>query len=145
MFIDLDNQKAIDEVCNCFGAKNLDELSRCIVVEQHKDNLSKAHLYFYSNHEFRKKSSDVTKLGDRIKNNEIPAIEVKGLGEHAITFLARLCTMMEKDTKLWGQKNPKHAEKMWKMLYLKYIENMTLTSVTILKKSLPKNCLKRAL
>ena len=57
-----------------------------IIVEQHKDDLSKAHLYFYSNHEFKKKSSDVTKLGDKIKNNEIPAIEVKGIGEHGIAF-----------------------------------------------------------
>ena len=88
VFIDLDNQKAIDEVCSCFGAKNLEELSRCIIVEQHKDDLTKAHLYFYSNHEFMKKSSDVTKLGDEIKNKEIPAIEVKGLGEHGIAFCA---------------------------------------------------------
>ena len=84
--MDLDNQKAIDEVCSCFGAKDLEELSRYIIVEQHKDDLSKAHLYFYSNHEFKKKSSDVTKLGGKINNNEIPAIEVKGKGEHGIAF-----------------------------------------------------------
>ena len=86
VFIDLDNQKAIDEVCICFGAKNLEELSQYIIVEQHKDNLSKAHLYFYSNHKFSKKSSDVAKLGENINNNEIPAIEVKGLSEHGIAF-----------------------------------------------------------
>ena len=48
VFIDLDNQLAIDEICNCFGAKDLEELSNYVIVEQHKYNLSKAHLYFYS-------------------------------------------------------------------------------------------------
>src|SRR6185312_3229267 len=50
VFLDLDNQIAIDEVCKCFGAKNLEELSQHIIVEQHKDNLEKAHLYFYSDY-----------------------------------------------------------------------------------------------
>ena len=87
VFIDLDNQKAIDEVCSCFGAKDLKELSQYVIIEQHKDNLSKAHLYFYSDILFKKKSSDVAKFKDKIKGNEIPAIEVKGLGEHGIDFL----------------------------------------------------------
>src|SRR5580765_6461891 len=34
VFIDLDNQKAIEEVCGCFGARDLEELSRYIIVEQ---------------------------------------------------------------------------------------------------------------
>jgi hypothetical protein len=86
VFIDLDNQKAIDEVCSFFEAKNLEELSDYVIVEQHKDNLSKAHLYFYSEYPFKKKSSDVLRYRDKINNNEIPAIEVKGLGEHGIAF-----------------------------------------------------------
>ena len=86
VFIDLDNQKAIDEICSCFGAKDLEELSKHIIVEQHKDNTSKAHLYFYSDHQFKKKSSDATNFKDKIENNEIPGIEVKGLGEHGIAF-----------------------------------------------------------
>ena len=61
-------------------------LSRYIIVEQHKNDSSKAHLYFYSNHKFSKKSSDVANLGENINNNEIPAIEVKGSGEHGIAF-----------------------------------------------------------
>jgi len=86
VFIDLDNQLAIDEICNCFGAKDLEELSNYVIVEQHKYNLSKAHLYFYSDHQFKKKSSDAINLKDKIKNNEIPSIEVKGQGEHGIAF-----------------------------------------------------------
>jgi len=86
VFIDLDNQKAIDEICNCFGAKDLEELSKYIIVEQHKDNTSKAHLYFYSEHQFKKKSSDAINFKDKIENNEIPGIEVKGQGEHGLAF-----------------------------------------------------------
>ena len=63
VFIDLDNQKAIDEFCKSMGVKDLQELSQNMIVEQHKDDLSRAHLYFYSNHIFKKKSSDKSKLG----------------------------------------------------------------------------------
>jgi hypothetical protein len=86
VFVDLDNQKAIDEVCSCFGAKDLEELSKHVIVEQHKDNLTKAHLYFYSEYPFNKKSSDVLKYKDKIRDEEIPAIEVKGQSEHGIAF-----------------------------------------------------------
>ena len=86
-FIDLDNEKAIKEVCNnVFGVKDLKELSQITIVEQHLDNMSKAHVYFYTKHVLKKKSSDVTKLKDKIEGNEIPAIEVKGLGEHGIAI-----------------------------------------------------------
>jgi hypothetical protein len=85
-FIDLDNQKAIDEVCAIFGAKDIYHLSQMTIVEQHLDNLSKAHVYFYTKHSLYKKSSDVTKLKDKIDSNEIPAIEVKSLGEHGIAM-----------------------------------------------------------
>ncbi|HEY6535992.1 MAG TPA: bifunctional DNA primase/polymerase, partial [Candidatus Nitrosocosmicus sp.] len=84
VFIDLDNQKAIDEVCTSFNCSNLEYLANYVIVEQHQDNKSKAHLYFYSDHIFTKKSSDVVKMKDGILNNEIPAIEVKGSGEHGI-------------------------------------------------------------
>ncbi|MGD9673728.1 MAG: hypothetical protein AB7U98_09645 [Candidatus Nitrosocosmicus sp.] len=77
-FIDLDNQKAIEEVCRIFGAKDLKELSQITIVEQHPDNKSKAHLYFYTQHVLKKKSSDATRnLKDKLDSNELPAIEVK--------------------------------------------------------------------
>jgi hypothetical protein len=88
-FIDLDNEKAIEEVCvNVFGVKDIRELAQMTIVEQHLDNKSKAHVYFYTKHILKKKSSDVTKLKDKIDGNEIPAIEVKGLGEHGIAMCA---------------------------------------------------------
>ncbi|MBA3749317.1 MAG: bifunctional DNA primase/polymerase [Nitrosopumilus sp.] len=86
VFIDLDNQKAIDEVCKVFNCKDLAFLSDYVIVEQHNDDKSKAHFYFYSNHVFSKKSADANKLKDEIDTNEIPAIEVKGLGQHGVAY-----------------------------------------------------------
>jgi hypothetical protein len=111
VFIDLDNQKAIDEICSCFGAKDLEELSKYVIVEQHKDNLSKAHLYFYSEHQFKKKSSDAINLKDKIENNEIPAIEVKGLGEHGIAFCSPSLHKDGYPYEIIGTKEPKTCGK----------------------------------
>jgi hypothetical protein len=84
--IDLDNKKAIDEICSIFGVKNIEELAKIVIVEQHKDDLTRAHIYLYSTHEFSKKSSDQQKYKTEIKSDQIPAIEVKGLGKHGISF-----------------------------------------------------------
>jgi hypothetical protein len=86
VFIDLDNQRAIDEFCSICGVVNLQELSKVVMVEQHKDDPKRAHIYFYSTHVFKKKSSDVNKYKKEIDDNKIPAIEVKGLGSHGIAF-----------------------------------------------------------
>jgi hypothetical protein len=66
--------------------KDFSELYGRVIVEQHKDNLSKAHIYFYSVDVFSRKGSDATKFVDMIDSNEIPAIEVKGLGEHGLAY-----------------------------------------------------------
>lgn len=77
-FIDLDNQKAVQEVCAVFGAKDVKELSQVTIVEQHRDDISKAHVYFYTQYVLKKKSSDATRnLKERLDSNAIPAIEVK--------------------------------------------------------------------
>jgi hypothetical protein len=84
--IDLDNRKGIDEICSIFEVKDLEELSKITLVEFHKDNPSRCHVYFYSKHIFKKKSSDMKKLAKDIEENKIPSIEVKGLGSHGISF-----------------------------------------------------------
>jgi len=77
-FIDLDNQKAIEEICKVFGVKDIDELAQLTIVEQHLNNKSKAHAYFYTKYVLKKKSSDATRnLKEKLDSNEIPAIEVK--------------------------------------------------------------------
>ena len=83
--IDLDNQKAIEEV----ALDGLEELAKHMIVEQHRDDLNKAHVLLYSHKPFPKKSSDnlTPVLNSRLDANEIPAIEVKGLGSHGILFV----------------------------------------------------------
>ena len=73
--IDCDNKKAIEEICTKDGKTILlDELAKWTIVEQHKDNSDKAHIYIIATKPFKNKSSTTTnpKLV-----NDIPAIEVK--------------------------------------------------------------------
>jgi D5 N terminal like/Bifunctional DNA primase/polymerase, N-terminal len=83
--IDLDNQKAIEEV----ALDGLEELAKHIIVEQHRDDLTKAHVLLYSHKPFPKKSSDnlTPSLNSKLDANEVPAIEVKGLGTHGILYV----------------------------------------------------------
>lgn len=91
VFVDLDNRKAIEEFCSRNGnVQSLEELAKHMIIEQHNDDPNKAHAYFYSRKTFPKKSSDrISDLSNKINRNEIPAIEVKGLGEHGIAYCAR--------------------------------------------------------
>jgi P4 family phage/plasmid primase-like protien len=74
--LDADNRKAIYEICTRNGKTiPLQEMAQKFLVEQHKDNPDKAHIYFYSPIPFPKKSAD-----------SILGLEVKGLGEHGIMF-----------------------------------------------------------
>lgn len=88
--IDLDNEKAITEICNRNGSIiSLSQLSQWTLVEQHLDDPSKCHILLYARKPFPKKSSDNHKdLSDKLGCNEIPAIEVKGLGSHGILFVS---------------------------------------------------------
>jgi hypothetical protein len=52
------------------------------------DDLSKAHILLYSRKPFPKKSSDNHSLSSKLESNEIPAIEIKGLGSHGILFVS---------------------------------------------------------
>lgn len=72
--IDLDNKKAIDEFCR----DGLEELKQKTIVEQTSDP-DKAHIYFIIDREISNKTSDKVdiSISEKIKANEIPAIEVK--------------------------------------------------------------------
>jgi len=82
--IDADNRKGIE----CLTEKGLVELSKKTMVEQHADNPDKAHIYFYTTKPMQKKSSDAVNLDllEGIRINEIPSLEVKGLGTHGIMY-----------------------------------------------------------
>jgi hypothetical protein len=86
--IDADNLKAIEEICTRSGGSiSLDELAQWTLVEQHSDDTNRAHIYVYSHKPFTKKSSDKNNnLSAKLDANAIPAIEVKGLGEHGLFF-----------------------------------------------------------
>jgi Bifunctional DNA primase/polymerase, N-terminal len=88
--IDLDNKKAIEEICNRNGNTiSLSQLSQWTMVEQHLDEPTKAHVLLYSRKPFPKKSSDNhSDLAGKLDRNGIPAIEVKGLGSHGILFVS---------------------------------------------------------
>jgi P4 family phage/plasmid primase-like protien len=74
--IDLDRALAIKELCTRNGKTvSLDIMSQKFLVEQHKDNLEKAHVCFYSKIPFPQKSPD-----------SVLGMEVKGLGEHGIMY-----------------------------------------------------------
>jgi hypothetical protein len=78
VFLDADKSNAINGLCTTNGkSTTLHEMAQKFIVEQHQDNLEKAHIYFYSPIPFPKKSSD-SNLG----------LEVKGLGEHGIAYCA---------------------------------------------------------
>jgi putative DNA primase/helicase len=76
--IDLDKPSAIQEFCTINGKHlTLEEVAEKFIVEQHQDDKSRAHIYFYSAIPFVKKSAD-SKTG----------IEIKGRGEHGISNCA---------------------------------------------------------
>ena len=89
IFVDLDNLKAIEEFCTRNGETvSLEQIAEKFIVEQHKDDTNKAHIFFYSKIAFPKKSTDihVPGLSDKIQRGEIPAFEIKGMGTHGIAF-----------------------------------------------------------
>lgn len=83
--IDCDNKKAIDEMM----PKGTLEYAQKTLIELHPDDSTKCHIYFYTTNPVPKKSSDMVnpKQSQQLKNNEIPALEVKGDGKHGIMYV----------------------------------------------------------
>jgi P4 family phage/plasmid primase-like protien len=81
--IDGDNRLALQEICTRNGRiVSIQELGQWTLIEQHKDDSDRGHIYIASEKPFPFKASDKGKpgLGNRIATNEIPAIEVKCIG-----------------------------------------------------------------
>lgn len=84
-FIDLDNLKAIEEFCTRNDITTpLEKFAEQFIVERHLDNINKAHVFFFSEVAFGKKSSEVGKPG--VDPDSIPIFEVKGKGTHGIAY-----------------------------------------------------------
>ncbi|HEY7082582.1 MAG TPA: bifunctional DNA primase/polymerase, partial [Nitrososphaeraceae archaeon] len=98
--IDADNRKALEEFLTKNGkTKTLLELAALTLVEVHKEEIKdensnvisidyadRAHIIFYTPRPIRSKGSDKNRLGEEIESNEIPALEIKGLGEYGILY-----------------------------------------------------------
>jgi hypothetical protein len=124
IFLDADKQKSIDELCSRNGkTTTLQEMAQKFIVEQHKDNLQKAHIYFYSPIPFPKKSAD-----------SVLGLEVKGLGEHGIAYCANSIHKDGQPYEIIGTTNPitltvdqakeiiEHIDQVCKKYNLEYLE-----------------------
>ena len=117
--IDLDNQKAIEEV----AVKGLEDLAQYVIIEQHKDDETKAHIILYSHKPFPKKSSDKSNIdtANKIQANEVPAIEVKGLGSHGILFVSPSIHQNGHPYQILGTKEPDIVDD-----FVKHINNICI-------------------
>ena len=86
IFIDADNQKAIEEICKILGIvvkdkpyESIQQLAEDFLVEQHEDEPTRAHFYFYAKKKLGNKSSNKNNptLSSKLIGNEIPALEIK--------------------------------------------------------------------
>ena len=86
IFIDTDNQKAIEEICRILGIvlkdkpyESIQQLAEDFLVEQHKDDSTRAHIYFYAKKTLGNKSSNKNNpaLSPKLAGNEIPSLEIK--------------------------------------------------------------------
>ena len=94
--LDADKQQAITELCTQNGKKvSLDKMAQKFLVEQHKDNLQKAHVYFYSPKPFPKKDAD-----------SVLGLEVKGVGGHGVANCAGSIHKNGKPWEIIGTTNP---------------------------------------
>jgi putative DNA primase/helicase len=118
--VDLDNLIAIEEFCN-IGGKNisLSELAQWTIVEQHKDDSNKAHVYFLSNRAYTKKSSDIG--NKKLFNPQtMPAIEIKGDAEHGLFFCSPSLHKRGHRYEIIGTKDPALIEEDYEL----HIDNL---------------------
>jgi hypothetical protein len=86
IFIDADNQKAIEEIYKILGIvvkdkpyESIQQLAEDFAVEQHEDDSTRTHIYFYAKKTLGNKSSNKNNptLAAKLAGNEIPALEIK--------------------------------------------------------------------
>jgi hypothetical protein len=88
--IDIDNKKGVEEFLSHFGEiDTIEKLSSKTIVEWHKDNPTKVHIYFIVEKPLTKKSGITVRDKDKLMvEDEIPAIEVKSEGSHGIMIVS---------------------------------------------------------
>ena len=130
--IDFDNKKAIDEICKSLGFKDINELAKWTWVEQHKDNLDKAHIYIISTKPFKNKG----RIADKVELeslNVLPAIEVKC--EKQTMFTAPSMHQNGHPYEILGVKEPilcdefeTHLDNIFKKYNIEYIEHNNINN-----------------
>jgi hypothetical protein len=96
IFLDADKEEAITELCTKNGKQiSLDEMAQKFIVEQHKDDPTSTHIYFYSPLPFPKKEPE-----------KILGLEVKGLGEHGVANCAGSIHENGQQWEIIGSKEP---------------------------------------
>lgn len=131
--IDCDNKKAIEEICTRDGKTiTIQDLAKWTIVEQHPDDPDKAHIYIRSTKPFKKKSSDKVNSGlvEKIGKDEIPAIEVKGSGEHGVMIVSpsihkngHQYTILGTDEPVLCDKFELHIDNICKKYEISYLES----------------------
>ena len=125
--IDCDNKKAIDEICNSLGFKDINELSNWTWVEQHKDNTNKTHIYILSTKPFKTKGRNPEKTEAEL-SNEDPAIEIKC--ERQTMFTAPSIHEDGYPYEILGTREPilcdefePHVDNIFKKYKIEYLQN----------------------
>lgn len=75
--IDIDKEEWISRLCGIIKISSLQDLSKKTWIEQHRDDKTRAHVFYFSPFPFKKISANTT-------NNEIVGIEVKSEGKHGL-------------------------------------------------------------
>lgn len=89
--IDIDNKEGLDRFLSHFEEfDSLAKLSRKTLIEQHKDDLERAHIYFISEIPLIKRSrfGETNQNASKISSGAIPAIEVKSEGKHGVIIVS---------------------------------------------------------
>ena len=84
-FADFDNDLACREFCNYKGQQfTLQEMAQICFIVQHSDDPTHCHIYWIASSPMAKRTLDKDKrILDKIKKNELPSIELKGVGDVA--------------------------------------------------------------
>ncbi len=142
--IDIDNKKGIEQFLSHFGkVDTIEKLGEKTIVEWHKDNPNKVHIYFIVEKPLTKKSGITVSNKDNLTNKEemdIPAIEVKSEGRHGIMIVAPSIHMNGSPYETLGTKIPtvldesqsEALENSLNNIYNKYNDNSGLKGETVI-------------
>lgn len=130
--IDIDKERGIEEFCKRNGKETtLQELGNVTVVEQHKDDLTRAHIYYFSPFPFPSKSADSI-LGIEIKGEHMmitptPNIHHKNGCPHQIIGNKKIPVILTHDQSI---ELLRHIDYLCLQYDLKYLEKSNSNKIT---------------